>query len=202
MIDTVCDKDLYIWHLFVGFPCAYNDKNVQDASPLMLDVNDVTGPPRLYNYTLNGSSRRLLFYTADEGYPRYAIFAQPEYKADKTRRLIYNRLQEAVRKHAEHLYAVWWARWFITKYPSRYMTLPRLTNTAKAEAVFHNMAVEHQGHCVFASTRMVAAAAHWSDTQRRRVKRYSCGSLVIDRLHPASRQSSPRALLEVRPMRR
>jgi len=32
--------------------------------------------------------------------------------------------------------------------------------------------------------------SHWSDTQRRRVKRCSCGSVEIDRLHPASRQSS------------
>jgi len=39
-IETACDEDLYIWHLFVGFPGAYNDKNVVAASPLMLDVND------------------------------------------------------------------------------------------------------------------------------------------------------------------
>jgi len=32
--------------------------------------------------------------------------------------------------------------------------------------------------------------SHWSDTQRRRVKRCSCGLVEIDRLHPASRQSS------------
>jgi len=159
VIETVCDEDLYIWHMFVGCPGAYNDKNVLAASPLMLDVNDGTWPPRIYNYTLNGRSRRLLFYAADQGYPRYAIFAQPYSKPDTPRRQVYNCLQEAVRKDAERLYAVWWSRWFITKYPARYMTLPRLINTAKAEAILHNMAVEHRRHGFIASTRMAAAAA-------------------------------------------
>ena len=159
VIETVCDEDLYIWHLFVGCPGAYNDKNVLAASPLMLDVNDGVWPPRTYNYTLNGRSRRLLYYAADQGYPRYALFAQPFSNPDTPRRLVYNRLQEAVRKDAERLYAVWWSRWFITKYPARYMTLPRLINTAKAVAILHNMAVEHRRHGFVSSSRMAAAAA-------------------------------------------
>jgi len=69
VIVTVCDEDLYIWHLFVGCPGAYNDTNVLAASPLMLDVNDGTWPPGIYMYTQNGRSRRLLFYAADQGYP-------------------------------------------------------------------------------------------------------------------------------------
>jgi len=64
-----------------------------------------------------------------------------------------------VRKDAERLYAVLWSRWFITKSPARYMTLPRLINTAKAVAILHNMAVEHRRHGFTASTRMAAAAA-------------------------------------------
>jgi len=39
------------------------------------------------------------------------------------------------------------------------MTLPRLINTAKALAILHNVAVEHQRHGIIASTRMAAAAA-------------------------------------------
>jgi len=159
VIETVCDEDLYIWHSFVGCPGTYNDKSVLVASPLILDVNDGTWPPRIYNYTLNGRSRRLLFYAADQGYPRYAIFAQPYSKPDTPRRQVYNVLQEAVRKDAELLYAVWWSRWFITKYPARYMKLPRLINTAKAVATLYNMAVEHRRHSFIASTRMAAAAA-------------------------------------------
>ena len=40
VIETVCDEDLYIRHLFVRCPCTYNDKKVLAASPLMLDVID------------------------------------------------------------------------------------------------------------------------------------------------------------------
>ena len=101
----------------------------------------------------------MLFYAADQGYPRYAIVAHNFSHPDTPRRLVYNRLQEAVRKHAERLYAVWWSRWFITKYPARYMTLPRLINTATAVAILHNIAVEHRRHGFVASTRMEAAAA-------------------------------------------
>jgi len=54
VIETVCDEDLYIWHLFLGCPGVYNDKNVLAASPLMLDINDGVWPPRTYKYTLNG----------------------------------------------------------------------------------------------------------------------------------------------------
>jgi len=72
---------------------------------------------------------------------------------------VYDLLHEAVRKDAERLYAVWWSQWFITKYPARYMTLPRLNNTAKAVAILHNMAVEHRRHGFIASTRIAAAAA-------------------------------------------
>jgi len=59
--ETVCDEDLYIWNLFVGCPGAYNDKKVLAASPLMLDVNDGTWPPRIYNYTLNGPRSSIAF---------------------------------------------------------------------------------------------------------------------------------------------
>ena len=88
MIATVCDEDLYIWNFFVGFPGASNDKNVLAASPLMLDVSDGTWPPRIYKYTLSSCSRRLLFYAADQGYSRYAIFTQPYSKPDTPWRLV------------------------------------------------------------------------------------------------------------------
>jgi len=103
VIETVCDEDLYIWNLFVGCPGASKDKNVLACSPLMLGVNAGVWPPRSYSYTLNGRSRRFLHYAADAGYPRYALFALPHPKPDTPRLVVYNRLQEAVRKNAEHV---------------------------------------------------------------------------------------------------
>jgi len=156
-IETVCDEDLYICNLFVGCPGAYKDKNVLTCSPLMLGVNAGVWPPRTYSYTLNGRSRRLLHYAADAGYPRYALFALPHPKPDTPRLVVYNRLQEAVRKDAERLYAVWWSRWCITKYSARYMSVLRFIKTAEAVATLRNMAVEQKRHGFVSQVRMAAS---------------------------------------------
>ena len=71
--------------------------------------------------------------------------------------MVYNRLQEAVRNDAKRLYAVWWSRWCITKYPARYMSVPRLIKTAKTVAILHNMAVEHKRHGFISQVRMAAS---------------------------------------------
>jgi len=159
VIETVCDEDLYIWHLFVGCPGAHNEMNVLASSPLMLDVNAGAWPPRTYKYTLNGRSLSMLFHAADAGYPRYALFALPHPKPDGPKLLVYNRLQKAVRKDAERLYAVWWSRWFIMNYPARYMSFLRLIKTAQATAILHNMAVKHKRHGFIAAVCGSAAAA-------------------------------------------
>jgi len=157
VIETVCDEDLYIWNLFVGCPGAYKDKNVLACSPLMLGVNAGVWPPRTYSYTLNGRSRRFLHSAADAGYLRYALFALPHPKPDTPRLVVYNRLQEAVRKDAERLYAVWWSRWCITKYPARYMSVLRFIKTAEAVAILRNMAVEQKRHGFVSQVRMAAS---------------------------------------------
>lgn len=36
-MQTVCDEELYIWHLFVGCPGSMNDLNVVKQSPLDQD---------------------------------------------------------------------------------------------------------------------------------------------------------------------
>jgi len=101
----------------------------------------------------------LLFHAADAGYPRYALFVLPHPKTDCPKLLVYNRLQEAVRKVAERLYAVRWSRWFIMKYPARYMAVLIRRTTDKATAILHNMAVEHKRHGFIAAVRGSAAAA-------------------------------------------
>jgi len=106
VIESVCDEDTYIWHFFIGAPGSYNDTNVLASSPQMLDVNAGVWPPRNISYTLNGRTRRLLCYTADRGYPRYALFAAPHPIPDTRKLADHNCLQEAVRKDAERLYAV------------------------------------------------------------------------------------------------
>jgi len=52
------------------------------SSLLMLNVNAGLWPPRNIKYSLNGRTRRFIFYAADQGYPRYALFAMPRAKPD------------------------------------------------------------------------------------------------------------------------
>jgi len=60
--ETVRDENLYIWHLFVECPGAYNNMNVLASSPRILDVNAGDWTPRRFNDTLNGRSCR--FFTS------------------------------------------------------------------------------------------------------------------------------------------
>jgi len=69
-------------------PGSYNDKNVLASSPLLLDVNSGLWPPRNIRNTLNGRTSRLLFYAADQGYPRYALFSMPHLKPDTPKLLL------------------------------------------------------------------------------------------------------------------
>jgi len=142
VIESACDEDTYIWHFFIGAPGSYNDKNVLASSPLMLDVSAGLWPQWNIKYKLNGRTHRLLFYAADQGYPRYALFAMPHPKPDTPKLLVYNRLQAAVRKDAERLYAVIPSRFNIVLRPARFTTVSRMIDTGTSVAIFHNMAIE------------------------------------------------------------
>jgi len=152
--ESVCDEDTYIWHFWNGAPGSYNDKIVLASSPLMLDVNAGIWPPRNIKYTLNGRTRPFLFYAADQGYPRYALYAMPHLKPDTPKLLVYNRLQEAVRKDAKRLYAVMPSRFNIVLRPARVTTVSRMIDTGKSVAVFHNMNIEHTRGGFLAQRRM------------------------------------------------
>jgi len=131
VIESVCDEDTYIWYFFIGAPGSYKDKNVLASSPLMLDVNAGLWSLRNIKYTLNGRTSCLLFYAVDQGYPRYALFAMPHPKPDTPKLLVYNRLQEAVRKDAERLYPVMPSRFKIVLRPARFTAVSRMIDTGR-----------------------------------------------------------------------
>jgi len=112
------------------------------SSPLILDVNAGLCPPQNIKYTLNGRTRRLLFYAADQGHPRYALFAMPHPKPYTPKLLVYNGLQEAVRKDAERLYAVMPSRFNIVLRPACFTTVSRMPDTGTYVDIVHNMAIE------------------------------------------------------------
>jgi len=102
-IETVCDEDLWIWHLFVGCPGSQNDLNVLHASPLYLSVTGGEWPPRTFSYTANGTTRTLLYYLVDGIYPPFAFFVSPTPDPTTEVETTLNRLQEALRKDVERL---------------------------------------------------------------------------------------------------
>jgi len=70
------------------------------------------------------------------------LFATPYLFPDTRKRAVYNRFQEAVRKHAERLYAVMPSRLNIVLRPARVTSVFRKINTGKAAVILHNMAIE------------------------------------------------------------
>ncbi|KAK1866663.1 hypothetical protein I4F81_009179 [Pyropia yezoensis] len=142
VMETVCDEDLYIWHLFVGCPGSTNDINVMQQSPLYHDITAGLWPPRDRPFTANGVTRTLLYYLTDKIYPNYAFFVQAYANPDTEKKRIFNRLQEALRKDVERVSAVLTARWHIALHPARYATVARITVVAKAVAILHNMVTE------------------------------------------------------------
>lgn len=139
VMETVCDEDLYIWHFFVGCPGSFNDLNVMQQSPLYQDITAGLWPPRKYTFTVNGRARTLLYYLVDSIYAHYPFFVRPYPTPTTRKQKTFNRLQEAVRKDAERLYAVLTARFHIALRPARMGTVVQLTTVAKAVAILHNM---------------------------------------------------------------
>lgn len=141
VLEAVCDEDLWIWHSYVGAPGSYNDLNVLQESPLFAAVTAGAWPPRR-PYTLNGRRRTVPYYLVDGIYPRYAFFAAAYETPTTVQQRTYNRLQEAVRKDVERLFAVLTARFHVALHPARYGTVAQLRTTANAAAILHIMMVE------------------------------------------------------------
>lgn len=153
IMETVCDEDLYIWHLFVGAPGSFNDLNVLQQSPLYQDVTAGLWPPRKFTFTANGRARTLLYYLVDSIYAHYAFSVRPYPTTTTRKQKTFNRLQEAVRKDAERLYAVLTARFHVALHPARMGTVPQITTVAKAVCILHNMVTEMRRDGYFSRTR-------------------------------------------------
>jgi len=77
VMETVCDEDLYIWHIFIGAPGSLNDLNVLRISPAYFDAVEGVWPPKSFSFCVNGCSRRLLYYLTDGAYSKYPFFVSP-----------------------------------------------------------------------------------------------------------------------------
>jgi len=158
VLETICDHDLYIHHLFAGAPGSHNDLNVLGQSPLFMEMMDGTWPPKDLPYVVNGRTRTMPFYLTDKAYHKYPVFLSCYAKPNTRKQRIFNRLQEAMRKDVERLYGVLTARFHMLLRPSRFTSVAQMIKAVKAMAILHNMVVlERRGD--FLGNRRIAAAA-------------------------------------------
>jgi len=142
VVEAVCDRDLWVWHLFVGAPGSLNDFNVMQQSPLSLDVTGRRWPPRGTPFTINGRTLTLPYYLVDGFYPRYAFLMSPHPKRSTEQQTTFNRLQEAIRKDVERLFGVLMKRFHVAMHPGRYHFVSQLLMTYQAICILNNMCVE------------------------------------------------------------
>lgn len=165
VMETVCDEDLYICHLFVGCTSSMNVLNVMQQSPLYHEVTAGNWPPRDNTFTSNGRERTLLYNVVDGIYPHYTFFISVYGTADTENGKVFHRLQEALRKDAERLYAVLTARFHIALHHAQYATVGTVSAVAKAVAMLHNMVTENRRDGFVSRERMPHARGLSRDEQ-------------------------------------
>ena len=160
-METICDEDLYIHHFFFGAPGSLNDLNVLDISPLFSDVCAGVWPPAC-PFSINGRPRTMPYYLVDGIYPKYPFFVAPYPFPVTSVERAFNRLQEAVRKDVERLYAVMTARFHVALRPARAFYMANIATTARAVAIMHNM-ITVLRRDDYVSRRRSAYYSHQSD---------------------------------------
>jgi len=108
------------------------------ASPLYLSVTGGEWPPRTYSHTANGTTRTLLYYLVDGSFPPFAIFVSPFSDPTTEVETTFSRLQEALRKDVERLYAVLTARFHIALHPARYANVESMV-TLRRRWLFYSI---------------------------------------------------------------
>lgn len=140
-------------NLYAGSPGSSNDLNVLAHSPLMTKVTQGRWPPSGLSFSVHVLRFRMPYYLVDGIYPRYAFLMSPRAEPSIDQDRAFHRLQEAFRKDVERLYAVLTRRFNITLYLARDRSVSSLICTAKAVAMFHNMATEQRRHTYMSRSR-------------------------------------------------
>jgi hypothetical protein len=78
-MEAIVTKDLWTWHVFIGLPSSWNDINVVDCSPLM--VNYLHGVAHV-EFTMNNHAHHICYLLANGIYPNWAIFQKTISKSE------------------------------------------------------------------------------------------------------------------------
>ena len=117
-VETVCDSDLYCWHVFGGGPRTNNDLTVVEDSPLLRHI--LNGERRMKlttGYNLEGQVRHCFsFYLTDGIYPSRAIFEKPIQFPATLKQKNMTSIQVSSRKDIERFFGVLQGRFKILRH--------------------------------------------------------------------------------------
>ena len=139
VLEAIASYDLHIWHAFVGMPGACNYLNVLDASPLLTEYVDKEMPR--FEYHVNGSTYRFLYWLADGIYPERRCFVKTIAAPVGDEQVFYAAAQEALRKDIERAFGVLQARFAVVARPARQWDLKTITEVMTCCIILHNMIV-------------------------------------------------------------
>jgi len=128
------------------------------VSPLYVSVTNRDWPPRKFSFPASGTTRTLLYYLVDGIYPRTAFCVSPFPNPTTEVEVTFNRLQEALRKHVQRLYAVLKARFHVALHPARYASVAQMVTVTKAVAILHTMVTEKRRDEYESRTRTAAGS--------------------------------------------
>ena len=103
-MEAVANKDLWIWHSFIGMPGFNNDINVVDRSPLI--TNWLRGHAPHLEFTVNEKQYKTAYLLSDGIYPSWSVFVKSIRRPETSKEKHFAILQESVRKDVERCFGV------------------------------------------------------------------------------------------------
>jgi len=142
VLETVCDHDLWVWHVFAGSPERNKDINDLKQSPFFYRVVRGEWPPRDFSFELNGRRYTYLYFFVHGIYPSYPFLVRPHQNPGTPKELEFNAVQEGACKEVERLYGTMYQQFKVALHPARHRSVAHIILTAKAVCIMHNMVVE------------------------------------------------------------
>jgi len=142
VMETVADKDLYLWHFYIGLPGTINQLNTMAFSPFFNSITFGSFLPPI-PYTVNGVERTLPYVLCDGIYPKWAVLVNTS-DGEREREKYSSSFQEGKLTDAERVYAYLLQEWNILEQPARFRLVETLVHVRTCCAVLNNMIVSHR----------------------------------------------------------
>jgi len=137
-METICEQDLYIRHIFFVAPVFLNDLNVLDIATRFSEVCARLWPLACL-FSIDGRPRSMSYNLVQGIYPQYPFVLSPYPIPVTFVEQALNRLPEAVVRNTERFCAVMTARILVAVRPVQAFHMANIATTARAVAIVHTM---------------------------------------------------------------